>query len=53
MMLCLTVILMDVMMDVSINDDVIGDKNHQITGISADNEDFDPKMATAEILKNL
>ena len=52
MMLCLTVILMDVMMDVSINDDVIGDKNHQITGISADNESFDPKKATAEILKN-
>ena len=34
-------------------DDVIDDKNHQITGIYADNEGFDPKMATAEILKNL
>ena len=34
------------------NPDVIGDKNHQITGISADNDDFDPKKATAEILKN-
>ena len=33
-------------------DNVIGDKNHQITGISADNEGFDPKKATAEILKN-
>jgi len=32
--------------------DVIGDKIHQITGISADNEGFDPKKATAEILKN-
>ena len=32
-----------------VNPDDIGDKNHQITGISADNEGFDPKKATAEI----
>jgi len=34
------------------NPDDIADKNYQITGISADNESFDPKKATAEILKN-
>ena len=32
-------------------DDVVADKNQQITGISAD-DDFDPRKATAEILKN-
>jgi len=37
--------------DVANPDDVTGDKNHPITGISADNDDFDPRKATADFEK--